>query len=156
MNKTLNLLFVTVAFLMASCAKSDLSRDGHEGKIEFTVQSGLKTYVDVAAAGVATGSQRMYSFVGTKAPSSENMFGLSFQTDSLRPGTYNVSSGVITFREGSQIFTSVNNLQFTVTITSNNGGLVNGTFSGTLYDHTTLNSCSVVNGSIQNIQLSYR
>lgn len=160
--------FILIAFLagmlasLVSCTKSnDITRNEvstvpDQSKIEFSVYNSVKTYTQVVASAQQITGVRVYTFVGTKNPVAENVFTLTFMTDSLRPGTYNVNTGVVDFREGSTVISNVSSTNFTVTIASNVNGLVNGTFAGTMYDHTTGRNCDFVQGKIENIQLSYR
>lgn len=147
-----------IAFLMFSCSKpADLAKPqaGDEGKLELTLDGSLKAYTQVSAGVARVTGVNVYSFVGTKNPTNDNIFSMSFMTDSLRPGSYSVTTGVVSFREGTVIATNVSSTDFIVTITSNNNGLVNGYFSGTLYNHTTKKNSSCLKGLIQNIQLRY-
>lgn len=161
MNKYLSTLtaFLFTALVLASCSKpnDDLARPNsdNESKIEFSLDGSQKTYIDVSAGVARVTGVNVYSFVGTKNPSNANIFNLSFPADSLRPGSYNVKTGVVSFREGNVIATNVSSVDFVVTITSNVNGLVNGSFSGTLYNHSTQKNSTCVHGLIQNIQLRY-
>lgn len=160
MNKifsTITAVFFTV-LVLASCSKpNDLARPNavNESKIEFSLDGSQKTYVDVSAGVAHVTGVNVYSFVGTKNPTNDNIFNLSFPADSLRPGSYNVKTGVVSFREGTVIATNVSSTDFIVTITSNVNGLVNGSFSGTLFNHSTQKNSTCVHGLIQNIQLRY-
>lgn len=160
MNKILSTLSAVLftALLLASCSKpNDLARPNSDdqSKLEFTLDGSLKTYVDVSAGVARVTGVNVYSFVGTKTPTNDNIFNLSFLTDSLRPGSYSVTTGVVSFREGTVIATNASSSDFVVTITSNKNGLINGSFSGTLFNHTTQKNSTCVHGLIQNIQLRY-
>lgn len=145
-------------FSLASCSKENdfPNVDPGQAKIEFSLYGSTKTYVEVNAGAQKITGTKVYSFVGTKSPAAENIFTLTFMTDSLRPGSYSVNTGVVNFREGTRVVTNVSSPDFMVNITSNVNGLVNGTFSGTLYDHQTGSNCAVINGKIENVQLVYR
>lgn len=150
--------FLSALIVLASCSKpNDIARPGaaEQSMIEFKLDGSLKTYYDVNAGVDHITGTNVYSFVGTKAPTGTNIFMLSFVTDSLRAGTYNVNTGVVSFREAGVIATNVSSTDFTVTITSNVHGLINGSFSGTLYNHTTGQNSLVVQGRIENIQIIY-
>lgn len=145
-----------IAFLLFSCSKpNDLARPASdtESKIEFSLDGSQKTYVDVNAGVTRVTGVNVYSFVGTKNPTNENIFTISFPAANLVAGSYNVKTGVVSFREGSIVATNVSSVDFVVTITSNVNGLVNGSFSGTLYNHSTQKNSTCVKGLIQNIQL---
>jgi hypothetical protein len=154
---TIAALFFTIV-LVTSCSKpNDIARpmSGNDSKLEFSLDGSLKTYVDVSAGVAKVTGVNVYSFVGTKAPSQANIFTLSFITDSLRVGSYSVTTGVVSFREGNTVATNVSSTDFIVKITSNVNGLINGTFSGTLYNHTTQKNSTCIQGKIENIQLRY-
>lgn len=147
---------------LVSCSKAnDLTPNTavsvpDQSKIEFSLYGNTKTYTQVNASAQTMTGVRVYTFVGTKNPAAENIFSMTFMTDSLRPGSYSVNTGVVDYREGSTVVSNVYSTNFTVTITSNVNGLVNGTFAGTLYDHSTGSNCAIVQGKIENIQLLYR
>jgi hypothetical protein len=147
-----------IAFLLFSCSKpaDEMARPAsdNESKIEFSLDGSQKTYIDVNAGVTRVTGVNVYSFVGTKVPTNENIFTISFPAVSLNAGTYNVKTGVVSFREGGVVATNVSSVDFVVTITSNVNGLVNGSFSGTLYNHSTQKNSTCVQGLIQNIQLS--
>lgn len=149
-------LIALFALILTACSRSsdDLNPrvDVDPSKIEFKLDGSLKTYFQVNAGVVRTQSTGMYTFVGTKATTGDNIFTLAIQCDSLRAGTYNVST--VTFREGSVVATNVNT-SISVTITSNVNGLINGTFHGSLYNHSTSTNSTVLSGEIDNIQLRY-
>lgn len=158
--KKLLILSAFISLILVSCSKpNDIGARpsaNTESKIEFSLYNSLETYYQVNASAVTKTGVKVYSFVGTKNPVAENIFSMTFMTDSLRPGTYDVNTGVVNFREGNKIVTNAMSSNFTVTITSNVNGLVNGTFAGNLYDHSTSSNCTVVSGLIENIQLSYK
>lgn len=158
MKKSTLLLIAFLAVILVSCTKSNdllapLSDNG--SKIEFSLHNDLKTFVDVYGIASLAANENAYVFSGVN---SEFSFSLGFMTDSLRPGSYNVSvnSGVVVLNDGRNGITNAYSNDFVVNITSNVNGLVNGSFSGTLYNQTTKSNCSVVEGKIQNIQLFYR
>lgn len=135
------------------CQKADdLKPNEVSRKIEFNIGGNDKTYVQVTASTATVSGIKTYSFVGTKDPTTDNYFNIVIMTDSLRPGTYSLPAGTVHWREGS---TGANNIYsgFTVTISSNVNGLVNGSFLGTLQIYTGLN-VPVVDGIIQNIQVN--
>lgn len=148
--------FIFISFVAAalvSCSKSnDNIIQREDQKIEFNLYGATKTYVQINAGVSQSGSLKTYTFVGTKNPSAENIFSISFQTDSLRPGSYNLNNGVISFREGSKVITNVSSQSFTLVISSNVNGLINGSFAGTLYDLSTSSNCTVSQGVIENVQ----
>lgn len=157
MKRTLYAIVLFSVLLFTSCSKEQLREaDPDQPKIEFSLYNDTKTYFDVNASAQTITGVKVYTFVGTKNPQAENIFTLSFMTDSLQPGSYNTNTGVVTFREGSKTATNISSTDFIVTITSNVNGLVNGTFTGTLFDHQTGSNCAVVSGKIEDIQLSYR
>lgn len=154
--------FFLIAFLagllasLVSCTKQQDFAQTTESKIEFSLYNNVKTYTHVNAGMTRITGENIYSFVGDKEPAGDNFFSLTFMTDSLRAGTYDVGTGVVTFREGTHVVTNMTSSGFTVTINSNVNGLINGTFQGTLYDHQTNSNCTVLQGKIENIQLIYR
>lgn len=155
----MDIVFMFVIFLillalgLSGCSKESLSRVQSQPKIEFVMNGSLKQYNQVSGGAVTVTGGRMYSFVGIKEPTAENYFSLSFKTDSLRPGTYSVgNTGVVTFREGTYIATN-NNTSFSVTITSNQSGTVNGTFTGNLV--CSGSPCSVNEGKLESISIVY-
>lgn len=159
---TVRLVFFVIGFIIGLCIFSSCTKQNdilavpEKSKIEFSLYNSVKTYTEVNAAAQTITGTKVYTFVGTKNPAAENIFTLSFMTDSLRPGSYNVNTGVVSFREGSKVVTNVSSTNFIVTITSNDHGLINGSFSGSLYDHSTNSNCAIVQGRIENIQLVYR
>lgn len=154
------LFLIAIAFTFASCSKqsSDLAVDpgpNPESKIEFKFDGSLKQYFTVSAGVAHVTGVNVYSFVGVKNPTNDNIFQLIFMTDSLRPGTYNVNTGIVAFREVNTVATNISSTDFTVTITSNVNGLVNGSFKGTVFNQTASHNSTILEGLIQNIQLIY-
>jgi hypothetical protein len=155
-------VYFTVLFLLlalfaslSSCSKDQTIESDPGAKIEFNLYGSQRVYVDLNSSAQTTGGGRTYTFVGTKSPQAENLFSISFTTDSLRPGTYNLNTGVVMFREGTKVVTNASG-SFTLTVTSHSNGIVNGSFAGTLYDHQTGSACSMVNGSIEQVPIIYR
>lgn len=152
------IFLIAIAFTFASCTKDQtlLAVDpGQDSKIEFKFDGSLKQYFTISAGVAHVTGVNVYSFVGVKNPTNDNIFQLIFMTDSLRPGTYNVNTGVVAFREANTVATNISSTDFTVTITSNVNGLVNGTFKGTVYNQTASHNSTILEGLIQNIQLKY-
>jgi hypothetical protein len=154
------LLGALVCFLlMTSCSKpNDLSRttsDNSVPKIEFVYNGELKQYFDISAGSSRTSGVKYYTLVGTKAPQGDNVFSMTILTDSLKAGSYNMNTGIVSFQEGKTVCLNKNNA-FTVTITSNVNGLINGTFQGTFYNASTSSDASCIQGKIENIQLIYK
>jgi|SRR3972149_5469332 len=151
---------IAVVLTLASCSKNaerDLAAvdPGQDSKIEFKFDGNLKQYFTVSAGVAHVTGVNVYSFVGVKNPTNDNIFQLVFMTDSLRPGTYNVNTGIVAFREANTVATNISSTDFTVTITSNVNGLVNGSFKGTVYNQTASHNSTILEGLIQNIQLIY-
>jgi hypothetical protein len=144
-----------IAFVMFSCSKpNDLSRPAADNstKIEFQYNGELKQYFDISAGSSKTSGVKYYTLVGTKTPSGNNVFSMTILTDSLRAGSYNMNTGVVSFQEGTTVALNKNNA-FVVTITSNVNGLINGTFEGTMLANSKDASC--LHGKIENVQLQY-
>ena len=157
--KKLTFLLIASALFFASCTKQtdDLLAVPEQAKIEFRIFSSLKSYSSVVASQQTIAGTKVFSFVGTKNPQAENIFSMTFTAADLKPGTYQVNTGVVSFREGNTVVTnsSASN-NFFVTITSNKNGLVNGSFSGTLTDQSNNTNCTIIQGKLENIQLTYR
>lgn len=155
------LIAFLVAYLLSSCSKEiELERGGDifEPRIQFGIyaDTAAKTYFKINAASQQVTGVRVYSIVATKAPEATNYFSLTFLADSLRPGTYNTNTGVVNFREGNRILSNATAASFTVTITKNVDGLIQGTFKGKLYDHNAGNEVEIFDGRIEDVQLIYR
>lgn len=125
--------------------------------IEFSFQGSLKHYDNIAAARVKQTSGPVYSFVATKDPQADNYFNIILFTDSLRPGKYviNETGNSISLKEGELIANNCVRGPVTVTITSNNGGVVNGSFEGYIYSHLTNQNEKITGGKLQNVKLIY-
>lgn len=148
------LILVTIILFMTgvvSCTRPNDLTENDPAKIEFVLYGQTKTYTNASAAKTTITGTNVLTVLGVKEPTAENTFTISFPAGNLQPGTYSVNTGVVTFREGNHVVTNVNNTDFAVTITSNNNGVINGTFAGTLYDHTTLANCTIVQGKIENV-----
>ncbi len=93
----------------------------------------------------------MYTFLATKAPETDNIFTISLPTQDLTPGTY--TNAIVNFHEAEKVATNVYVSDFTVTVITNDNGLINGYFSGTLTDHTNMQNEALVEGLIQDVRI---
>lgn len=135
------------------CTKTDNLRHNElESKIQFNIGGQDKSYTQVTASTATVNGTKAYSFVATKDPTTDNYFNMVIMTDSLRPGTYTLASGMVQWRDGPTGGTSTN---FTVTVNSNANGLINATFAGQLQAWSVSNFfLPVSNGIIENIQVN--
>src|SRR5690349_7604042 len=94
-------IFVTLfLFFLSSCSKDQTITNNDPGeRITFSLYGSNRVYVDLNSSAQTTGTGRTYTFTGTKNPQADNLFSISFTTDSLRPGSYNLNTGVVMFHE---------------------------------------------------------
>lgn len=158
MKKIINVILATVIIagivfisaILPGCSK-EVARNQQTGSIEMYYNGVLKQYDQTNTGTVSTTGGKIFSFNGTKEPTTENFFNLTFKSDSLRCGVYTVgNTGTVLYREGGKSASNVNNTSFTVTIFSNADHLINGTFTGVLTDQDGHNSY-ILQGRLINV-----
>lgn len=150
-----HLIFLfSLIVILASCSKNTNDLRVDMSKLEFKIDGVLKQYQQTNAAEKHMPGVNVYTFTGANNPTGQNYFVLTFTGDNvLHTGTYSASTGVVQYREGNTFASNVST-EFTVTITSNDNGLISGSFKGSVLNSATNHNCTIIEGLIENIQLT--